>query len=525
MKYSIIKIGLLFSLTTLVFSGCKKSLEDKFFNPEVSTTASLPGFLTDLINNDRVRPSYWNVRTFLLMHSAVYTQTAFYGPGNNRYQQQDGYTNDYWSDFYAPGVLGIYRAMEKTYNSLPEAEKASKQIYMEAAKIVLYDQASQMVDNFGDIPFSEAGSLPATSTIALPKFDDQVQLYTMILDGLKSSGTYFGTATSNADFNKSDILNSGNVKKWQAYANSVRLRLLMRISTVNEATARPAVLEMLNAPATFPLIDGANNPDYSPLATDVLLRPLTTFTSDLNTALNELPSFYAPDYMLNTVMNPSNDPRIPVIFDKFGVTTAGVFTPNATYQAMPITFTESEIEANFQKYATVDSATIWQNSALPGPVITASEVNFLKAEAQERWGTTAAAKTAYETAVAQSVSYYYYLNSISSKGKKEEKPTATVVNQFVTTSTIAYAGTTANKLNLIGTQKWLHFGFLQAQQAWAEYRRTGIPALTFAPATLNGYTNPPTRLLYPSIEKTNNSVNYQAVQAKDTRTAKIFWMP
>lgn len=525
MKHSIIKTVLFSSLVVMTFSGCKKSLEEKFNNPEATSTASLPGFLTELINNDRVRPSYWNLRTFLLMHASVYAQTAFTYPDNSMYEQQDGYINGFWTDYYAPGVLGIYRAMEKTYAALPEAEKASKLIYMEAARVVLYDQTAQMVDDFGDIPFSEAGSLPSTNVIKLPKFDDQVQLYNLILDGLKTSGAFFGTATTNADFNKADILNSGNIDKWKRYANSVRLRLLMRISTVNESVARPAVLEMLNNPTTYPLLDGNNAVDYTPLTTDILLRPLTTNNSSLIDALRELPSHYAPDYMLNKVMNPSNDPRIPVLFDKFGRTsTTGVFTPNKTYRAMPITFNSAEVDANFADYAVIDSATIWMNKMLPGVVITASEVNFLKAEAQERWGSTATAKNNYETAVAQSVTFYYYLNSLSDL-KKEEKPNATVVNEFVTNSTIAYTGTTANKLTMIGTQKWLHFGFLQAQHAWAEYRRTGIPALTFPTANLSGFNLPPARLLYPSVEKSNNSVNYQAVQAKDTRTNKIFWMP
>ncbi|EDM34578.1 hypothetical protein PBAL39_23893 [Pedobacter sp. BAL39] len=524
MKNITIKSFVVLGLITAVFSGCKKSLEDKFLNPELSTTASLPGFLTDMINNDRVRPSYWNLRTFLLMHSSVYSQTAAFSPSPARYQQQDGYTNDYWRDFYSPGVLGMYRAMELTFNALPEAEKPSKQIYMEAAKIILYDQAAQMVDYFGDIPFSEAGSLPATNTITLPKFDDQEALYTSFIDGLAGASTYFATATTNADFNKSDILNSGSVDKWRRYANSVRLRLLMRISTKNEAVARPAVLEMLNNPANYPLVDGSNNRDYAPLTSDILLRPLTTNTSTLADAYRELNQYFAPDYMLNTVMNPSNDPRIPVLFDKFGRTTNNVFIPNATYRAMPITFTDAQVTDQYQDYATIDSATIWMNMNLPGLVVTSSEVNFLKAEALERWGSTAAAKTAYETAVGQSVSFYYYLNSISTL-KREEKPLASVIDNFIANSTIAYAGTTANKLRLIGTQKWLHYGTLQSQHAWSEYRRTGIPALTFVPSTLAGNTLPPTRLLYPSVETTNNSQNYQAVQSKDTRTAKIFWMP
>jgi hypothetical protein len=524
MKNLIIKTSLFLTLALPLLSGCKKELEEKFYNPEASTTASIPGFFTDLINNDRVRPSYWNVRTFLLMHSAVYTQTTFINPGTTMYQQQDGYINDYWKDFYSPGVLGIYRAMEVKYNALPEAEKAANKIYMEAAKVILYDQAAQMVDNFGDIPFSEAGSLPTTNTIKLPKFDNQAELYTTFIDGLKESSTYFTTASTSPDFGKSDILNSGNIDKWRRYANSVRLRLLMRISNVNEGTARTAVMEMLNDPGTYPLVDGGDVADYAPLASDILLRPLTTNTGTLTDAIRELPSYYAPDYMLNTVMNPSNDPRIPVLFDKFGRTTGSTFVPNATYRAMPITFNEAQVTTNYQDYAVVDSATLWMNAALPGPVITASEVNFFKAEAQERWGNTAAAKTAYETAVAQSVSFYYYLNSISA-GKKENKPTDAVVNNFTTASTIAYTGATSNKLRLINTQKWVHYGFLQAQQAWSEYRRTKVPELTFVPAGLSGYTAPPNRLLYPSIEKSNNSVNYQAVQGKDTRTEKIFWMP
>ena len=524
MKHITIKAFVVLALFTGLVSGCKKTLEEKYLNPEASTTASLPGFLTDMINNDRVRPSYWNVRTFLLTQTAVYSQAAFYPAGAAMYQQQDGYTKDYWNDFYAPGVLGMYRAMELTYNALPESEKAAKKIYMEAAKVLLYDQAAQMVDNFGDIPFSEAGSLPATNSIKLAKFDDQVELYNLFIKGLAESNTFFSTATAPADFTKADILNSGNIDKWRRYANSLRLRLLMRISSKNETAARPAVLEMLNAPATYPLVDGNNVKDYSPLASDILLRPLTNFTSSLVDGFREGQSYFAPDYLLNTVMNPSNDPRIPVLFDKFGRTTGNVFVPNTTYKAMPITFTEPQATAAFQDYSVIDSATIWQNKALPGLVITASEVNFLKAEAQERWGNSTTAKTAYETAVSQSVTFYYYLNSISD-GKKEEKPSVVTVDNFVTASNIAYTGTAANKLRLIGTQKWLHYGVLQSQHGWAEMRRTGIPALTFVPATLANYTLPPNRLLYPSVEVTNNAANYQAVKAKDTRTTKVFWQP
>jgi hypothetical protein len=510
MKKILTKSSLLLSLI-LVFSGCKKELEDKYNNPDKSTKASLPGFFTDILNNDRVRPSYWNVRTFLLPQPAVYSQTAFFSNSNSAYQQSDGYTGQYWSDFYAPGVLGMYRAMEAAYSKLSEAEKAKQEIFMQAARVILFDQASQMVDLWGDIPYSEAGSLELTSSIANPKFDAQAELYSTFFAGLKSSATYFSTATTSSTFGKADILLNGDVNKWARYANSLRLRLLMRASFVNEATSKSEVLEMLTN--KVPLINAEDVADYNPASVDILLTPLTTNKDNLNNAFRELTSQYAPDYLLNKVMLPSNDPRIPVMFDKNG---------NTTYKAMPITFSSSEQESQAANYSVLDTATFLQNASLPGIAMTASEVNFLKAEAYERWGSSAEAKTAYETAVKQSVTFYYYLNSLNTAFKKLDKPTETELTAFVSNS-VKYTGSATDKLALIWTQKWLHFGVLQSTQAWSEYRRTDYPQLTFPVTNMAGYQTPPVRLIYPSNEKSYNSTNYAAVQPKDTRTTRIFW--
>jgi hypothetical protein len=280
----------------------------------------------------------------------------------------------------------MYRAMEATYNTLSEAEKVNQEIFMQAANVVVFDQAAQMVDLWGDIPYSEAGSLQTNPTIGNPKFDAQAELYNTFLAGLETAAAYFGTAAGNPAFSKADILLNGSVDKWRRCANSVRLRLLMRISNVNEGAARTEVLEMLGNGSSYPLMDGGNAANYSPAASDALLRPLTNYTDNLRLALTELTSHFAPDYMLNQVMLPADDPRIPVMFDKFGTTVNGVFVPNPTYQAMPITFTAAQQEAEFAKYSILDSTTFLQNPALPGIVMTASEVNFLKAEAFERWG-------------------------------------------------------------------------------------------------------------------------------------------
>ena len=518
-------ILLFLTLSTLGFTGCKSQLENAFENPDQTTEASIPGFFTDILNNDRVRPSYWHYRTFLLSRQSIYTQTSSFIPSNNMYQPNDSYSYDYWKDFYSPGVLGVYRKMEVAYTALPSEEKANQEIFLQAAKVVLYDEASKLIDNFGDIPFSEAGSLPTNGTIKKAKFDDQKELYYAFIEDLKAINAYFSTAKTTSYFGKYDILSKGSTDKWRRYANSLRLRLLMRISNVDESKAKTEVLEMLNDPTNYPLVDGDNNANYSAVNSDILLQPLTTNTTTLRDALTEGNNQYATDYMLNKVMKPANDPRIPVFYDKFGVTKDNVFTPNKEYNAMPITFTENEILTNYQKYAVLDSATFFDNKLLPGIVMTASETNFNKAEAYLRWGNDATAQNAYEIAIKQSVSFYYYLNNLMvNEGlKAETKPTDAVINNFVETSTIKYTGTSTAKLELILTQKWLHYGFLQAQHAWSEYRRTGYPKITVLTAGLANYATPPLRFLYPTGEISNNSENYEAVRSKDTRTTKIFW--
>lgn len=528
MKHIIIKTGLLVLLAGS-FGSCKKALDEKFVNPEKSTTKSIPGFFTAMLNNDRVAAKYWNVRTFLSTMPGTYTQTAYFANSNGAYQQSDSYGQNYWDDFYSPGGNGSgpmaqYKAIESTYNESSEAEKASKTIFLQASKVVLIEQAAKMVDLWGDIPYSEAGSLITSSTIVYPKYDEQKALYTQFIADLDAANTYFKTATTTAEFAKYDILLSGNVSKWQRYANSLRLRLLMRISNSDEATAKNAILMMLNDATNYPLVDGAGVAAYSPKATDILLSPLTNNQSTLVDAFKE-GSWYATDYMLNKVMLPANDPRIPVVYDKGSRTVDGKLVQNKEFKAMPYNFTTNEQELNFGSYALVDSATYLQNLALPGILITSSEVNFLKAEAQERWGSTASAKTAYDLALKQSVSFYYYLNNLNTSGvKTEAMPSADVIDAFVNTSTATYSGATQAKLASIYTQKWVHYGILQSTEAWSEYRRTGYPLLQFVTTgKLSGFDVPPNRLIYPAGEKNYNGKNYAAVQAKDTRLTKIFW--
>jgi hypothetical protein len=514
--FAILFIGAL--IMTGVMS-CQDELEERYTNPDQTSEASIGKFFTKMLNNDRVRPSYWNVRTFLVMHPGLYAQSVSYTNANRRYQQQLSYIDDFWRDYYTPagsGIVAHLREMEKAYAALPAEEQAGADVFMTAASVIYADQTSQMVDLWGDIPFSEAGQLNLTGESTAPKFDDASEIYATLLTQLEDAADYFATtqleSTVSAAFAKQDILLEGNMMQWRRYANSLRLRLLMRISFQDEAKAQTDVMTMLNNPDTYPLIDDA--------AYDVLLEPLTTYNNDMRGALTEVTSHIAPEFLLDDILKPANDPRIRVWFDKNS--SGGI--QNQDYVSMPSDLSSTEQETNISqgKYAILDSATFLINRAFPGIVINSAEVNFLKAEAFQRWGSTADAQAAYEQGVTDAVNFMFYLNSLGNG--TEEDVTAEEMNNLLTSPSVAYTGTNEELLEKIWTQKWLSFGFMQSTQSWAEVRRTDTPSLTFLPDPSTPDSElPPSRLLYPSSEITYNAANYEEVASDDTATGKIFW--
>jgi len=372
--------------------ACQDELRDRYQNPNSAATPTLGEFFTAMLNNDRVRPSYWDVSTFINWHVGVYSQSVGYLNGLSRYQQNESYIQNRWDDFYRPGpngsgVMATFKEMEKMYARLSVTDKEELEVFIQAARVVLCDQASQMVDLWGDIPFSQAGSLNGQGKIVYPKFDSSEEIYAAILKDLKTGADYFSdpqiSQAAQTQFAKQDILLSGDVEQWRRYTNSLRLRLLMRLSFVQEEKSKTEVLEVLSQESQYPLLESTS---YIPGEDDILLHPLATYSADLHDAFLDWTNYPAPYYALEEVLKPANDLRIPVLYDKYGVTSNGSFVPNSDYKALPLNLTVIEQTESVEQYAILDSTTFLFNAKLPGIVFTASEVNFLKAEAYERWG-------------------------------------------------------------------------------------------------------------------------------------------
>ncbi|MBO9200677.1 MULTISPECIES: SusD/RagB family nutrient-binding outer membrane lipoprotein [Niastella] len=520
MKRLIIRIPLFMMAAGLLVTGCKKSEIDKaYYNPNGSATASIPTLYSGLLFNERVLPKYWGLYTFEVPMMGTYAQTNGQNLTNKVYEQSVNYTKDRWDYFYTT-TIARYREIEKYYNGLTsDADKAGFQLFLETARIFVYDQTAQMVDLWGDIPFSTAGQLNTTGNIVLASYDKGEDVYNTILTDLKRISDYLASVKPDpyyqGQLTSSDYMNKGSLTKWRKYCNSLMLRLAMRISYKDEAKAKGIVQTILGNVNQYPLIDTYQE--------NITITPSTT-GSNL-TAINDIQegfkaSSYAPGKMVDEIMVPANDPRLPILF-----------TPNkdSVYHGVPFDWNSTRVADSVREnyFSMWDSTTFTQNNVFPGIVETAAEVQFLKAEAYERWG-GGNAKAAYDEGVKQSILFYWMVNKNSrQKGdfrygeEKFDEPKDVDIAAFLANPLIAYG---TNNLEKIATQKWIDFGVIQAHQAWAEYRRTKLPKLTY-PVDGSSVTAPapPNRLLYPGTEASLNSTNYAAVKSRDNITAKVFW--
>lgn len=508
--------------------SCQGELEDRYLNPDKNETPTIDKLFTRMLDDNRVRPSYWEVSTIVNWHVGIYSQTVGFLNNEFVYQQNDQYVQERWNDFYrssanGAGVVAHYREMEKIFEALSDADKEQWKVFMLAGKIVLLDHAADMVDLWGDIPFSQAGMLNETGEVVYPEFDEASDIYSQAISELALATEFLSThppteAMKNL-FAQQDILLHGNVQMWQRYGNALRLRLLMRTSNVAESTAKVQVLAMLADPEKYPLPGGDQ---YEAGTDDVLLTPLITYTDDLHAAFSDWTNYPAPYYLLEKVMKPVDDPRIPVMFDKYGSYTGTTFIANGEYRGMPWDADRIQQQSDLGKYAILDSATFLLNNQLPGVVMTASEVDFLRAEAFERWG-GGDPSLAYEQGLRHSIKFYYYLNHLNTFANRQvTRPSEQAIASFLQKPGVRYEGSQSDRLHLIYIQKWAHFGFLQSIDAWSELRRTNQPHVDFLPTSLSGFELPPSRLNYPASEKTFNP-NYSRVQGMDRRTGKIFW--
>ncbi len=392
-----------------------------------------------------------------------------------------------------------------------QSSAPSQKSYRAIAKIMKAYLFQNLVDLYGNIPYSEA--LKTGDGILKPAYDNQQTVYEDLVVQLDTAMNIIATTPLDADeVGDYDIIYHGDMGLWAKFANTLKLRILMnqsgmsgRDSYISGALATTQSVGYIGAG------EGAwLNPGY--LQTSGKMNPFwENFYKQDNSQQSDALGYYKAGQDLCDFLNANNDPR-----------STRIFAP----------YSGSEIQGNYFGTSTLNAPAVISNIGygvlqhynMDAPIFTDFESLFLQAEAAERGFLSGDAQVLYESAVTQSILYF---------GKKSywDAGSYTPATEASASAYLAQAGlplvnysVSVNKLQTIITQKWVALCGLSPLTMYTDYRRTGYPDFIHwsqDPAKLNA--TPPVRLLYPQSEIDRNGDNVSAQGTIDRFTSKIFW--
>ncbi|MGB0863638.1 MAG: SusD/RagB family nutrient-binding outer membrane lipoprotein [Saprospiraceae bacterium] len=345
-------------------------------------------------------------------------------------------------------------------------------------------------DLFGDIPYFEAVS--GKSGVVSPVYDSQEDIYNStngLLDNLeKGIAAIQATSGNNTLAFDGDILYGGNLNNWVKFANSLKIKYLMRMSDVG--TSVNLKLQTIYDEGNYIKTPEQNATFDFSTAQPNNFRMATARAGDFQVFVMAL--------TMEEVLKNLNDPRIEVFFRPTANTpTAYQGTLNGPNTA------ETPVNAGDVSFA----GTIFRERTgdLDANFMTSFETNLLLAEAAERGLLFEPAQPLYEVGVTQAFEYWG----------------ATMPTDYLTAGDAAYG---TNPLEQIATQKWIaNIG--NGYESWIDWRRTGFPALKTISASLNNDLIP-VRMPYPNTEAALNTVNYNAAASTtndNSVNAKVWW--
>lgn len=506
MKKALI-IGLMGAVT--LSSSCKKYF-DINTNPNSATTATpvliLPQALTataSMVNG------YNSYGAQLVGYSANAGGIGGFGTAVT-YNFSTNDNSGRWSSAY--DVLEDYQSILNSTDTLPVMKR-----YNAVARIMKAHAFQLLVDAYNDIPYEQALKGLANLT---PAYTDAKVIYKDLADQLDKAIADINAApgiTNNIELSKTaDVLFGGDLTKWKQFANTLKLRILIH--------GRGKV--------TF---SNSNFDAAGFLTDDAMVNP--GYVRD-NNKQNPKWSSWGFSY----TGSPGSKSWIPntFVFSFYnGTKLADANRGYAIYYQFPSTGT-NRLGYEATGIASSPDGSFWYPSSsrtgtsagdatgvLKGPnaglpLITAAESYFLQAEAVVRGIRTGNAKTLFLSGIEASYKYLYELPDgsyptgwdpvLDAEIYQEDNDMSPLVNFDLALSE-------EQKIEAIITQKYIALNYVNSDESWNEYRRTGYPKVatnsgasgtqTFASVSSES-TRPdrlPTRILYPSSESSYNTAN------------------
>jgi hypothetical protein len=431
---------------------------------------------------------------------------------------------------YGTGIwTGVYDNLIDYKYIIDESKKSPGKTAVGAiARIMTALLYQRLVDTYGNVPYKDA--LKGTEVIR-PAYDDAQSVYESNIEELDAAVAILKAVTDPEDSPKAaDIMFGGDLTKWVKFANTLKLRMLIRQSAM---PGRGAYItsEIAQISGGYLTEDANLTPGY--LKTAGKLNPFWNnyFRNETDNLNNNFNFYRSTAFLVSNL--PGTDARRNYIVAPQGsavhpgsLKTFGVVQSAATPPVFSWAFTGARTGVNYGDetpvaYSAVTSGIgfgILKSFDMPMTLMTAAESYFLQCEAVQRSYAGGNAAALYDLAVtasfktlnAETVS----VNSVSGFPTVTSTP---AVNAAARLAEVPYDGT----IQRIITQKWVASVGYGGFEAWCDVRRTGFPN---APLSLRAIKpNPPVRLFYPNQEVQTNSASVAAQGAIDAITTKLFW--
>lgn len=499
-------------LLLLLLAGCTKKYLDINTDPNNPVLVESSKLLPTVEKNiaDAMAIGSGTVGGFsdilsVYMHQATTTENPDkYGSTGNNF-----YLGLAWPGLYQNALANIEKIIQNSGES-------DDKVYTGIAKVLKAYTYSELVDIFGDIPFSEAIQL--TSGITYPKFDKGDSIYPQLLPILDDAiADLSNTSAANKHVPGSDdIIYGGNAELWIKAANTLKLKLYTQIRLVqdvkSEVTALVAQDNMISSTSEGFMFKygpfGATD-DRNPGFGDYYAGQRTHFMS---------PWFYEilKGYNSN-IFTGIQDPRIPYYFyNQLGKTQPpreGNQTEYRDSAFVSIYFGSVGVNKGFNqqnsmtlfgiypvggRYDEGDAQAASSNSgtgAAPYRFITYTDRLYLQAELIYAGLLSGDERDMLKQAMEESFNQVDYVVSLT--GTAQNVPPlagAPAVNNYVNAVLARFDAANADKkLEIIMTEKWIS-SFGCSVDQYTDYRRTGYPVLfdpnnpAMAP---NGFVQPP----------------------------------
>lgn len=510
--YSILFIGVM-SIT----ASCGKDwLSDLATNPNQPSEAPVQLLLPPLLSNyaAQITSGYQSVGNWM----GYYAYSGAYSIDFNTYTYYLTYTNGDW-DFW-------FRQLKNAnYIEQQSSGQENMENFVAVAKILKAFGYQYLVDSYNEAPYSKAFE---GSNDFFPTYDAGQDIYNINIAQLDSAIMVIQNAMANNPnaiaLGGNDIMFQGDMGQWMKFANTLKLRYLIRESNVISATDAQSEISKT---AAVGYLDG-----------DALVNP-----GYLNTAQKQNPlwatmgltaggSLYSDGYsyrfaggaLVNFFKN-YGDPRLFYVYSPGG----GVDPTKSSYMQVDSTFSDYDAAYYGNRDQSIELINAGGGSGIGHgvmkgfdasvPVISAAESYFMQAEAVQRGWMTGDAEKLFDNGITAS---FEYLGVVGADDAAE----AYYTNGKVLSD---WSATPANRrIEAIITQKWVSTAISDNYEAWAEYRRTGFPTAAILPLSkYPGNTRHiPTKYMFPKSESDRNQEAYKAAVANgnDPQSSMIFWM-